>query len=213
MIWKALHLSFSFIWLALPLLAQKPFTEGKIVYQVKITGPDHKSYSGTYFFTFKENNLRKEINLPNYQEIMLINTAKNTVYTLKNVNSKKFAIQLSLAEIQNSQAPYNGFTLNERAGKARKIAGYNCSRGMVTYKDGAETEVYFTRDIYAEIPLTFERFPDARFLPLSFFYKAADGTLMEFSADQVLPTGIENASFAIPRDYKMISYSEYKDMK
>ena len=203
----------AFLLLAVRSGAQHPFTEGKIVYNVRLTGPDKRTYTGTYQFTFKENNLRKELNLPTFQEVMLVNTIKNTVYSLRNINGRKFAIQLDAGDIQKMEDPFRGFTLTERSGKGKSFAGVSGIRATVRYRNGSEADIYYDKSRYAGIPFTFERFPDARFLPLQFAYQEADGTTMEFSAEQIVTTGIDNGSYTIPRDYKVISHDEYLNMK
>ena len=201
------------ICIAIRLQAQQPFKEGRITYHIKLVGVDRNVFEGSYVFTFKENNLKKELVLANYHEIMLINIAKTSVYTLKNVNNKKFAIQLSLADIQQTEMPYTDFKLEERVGKAKKIAGLPALRGSVDYKNGSSSDIYFSKEWYPEIPYAFERFPNAKFLPVSFSYREADGSLMEFTLEQIITTEVDNSNFVIPRDYKLITNDEYKNMR
>ena len=60
--------------------------------------------------------------------------------------------------------------------------------------------------------ITYERFPNTKFLPLSFSYKDENGMTMLFDAEKVEAAPVENAVFRIPPDYKMISYKEYKEL-
>jgi hypothetical protein len=206
-----LVLSVVFVWAQAR--AQKPFTEGRIVYKVKVTGAGGKVVSGTYVFTFKENNLRKELNLPDYQEVTLVNTAKGTAYALRTLRDKKFAIQLSLDDIHESQARYSGFRETDRQGKLKKIAGLSGTRATIVYSDGTESDIYLSREWYPEITYTYEQFPAVHFLPLSFTYKSAEGPVMEFVADEVTASNVDNSAFVIPQDYKLVSNSEYKKLK
>src|ERR1700744_2066145 len=81
--------------------AQKPFTEGTVVYKVTLEAADNKTFSGTYTFFIKGNQIRKEIKLNNgYQDVVLLNCGTNKVYSLQNKNGKKYAIELSMQELQ-----------------------------------------------------------------------------------------------------------------
>ena len=193
--------------------AQKPFVEGKIMYKVKLETADHKTYDGTYSFCFKGAQIRKELNLNVYQEILIINTANNTAYSLKNMHDKKYAIQLDMNEMQKEQLKYAGYDFKEVSGATKTIAGFTASKGQITYTDGTKINVYYTNTWFPQATITFERFPDAKFLPLSFYYADPNGVILKFDADEVTPGLIENSIFAIPHDYKVVSYDEYKKIK
>src|SRR4051812_3107614 len=73
--------------------AQKPFTEGTVVYRVKLESADKKVLKGIYTFTIKGSQIRKELKLNNgYQDIVILNCDNNTVYSIQNRNDKKYAI-------------------------------------------------------------------------------------------------------------------------
>lgn len=193
--------------------AQKPFTEGRVVYNVMLESPEHKKISGTYTFIFKAAQMRKELKLNNgYEEVVLINTNPSSIYSLQNRNGVKYAIQLNINDLLKRQERYNGFTVNNEQADNRNISGYAVYKGRISYKDGSAADICYAKDWYPSMPVTFERFPDARFMPLSYSYKDENGMTMQFNAEQVTAGPVENSVFRIPPDYKVISNEEYRQM-
>ena len=193
--------------------AQKPFTEGTIVYKVILESADQKIFTGTYTFTFKGVHIRKELKLDNgYQDIELFDCGDNLVYSLQNMNGKKYAIQLSMSDMIKAQEKFSGFRINNEEGNSRNIAGLAVYKGNLNYKDGTGTEIYYTKEWRPLQPISFERFPDAKFLPLNYSYKNESGMSMKFEAEKVAASPVESSVFRIPPDYKMISNEEYKKM-
>jgi hypothetical protein len=194
--------------------AQKPFSEGIIVYQVQLSSPDNKVYKGTLTFTFKNGQVRKDLKLDNgFADITLINANKGTIYTLQERNGRKYAIQLSMEDdVNKKQKRFRGFTVANEARYMEQVAGYTVYSGTVVYKDSSLTEVLYNKDWKPEVPYTWNRFPDAQFIPLRFAYKDDNGIQMAFAASKMEESPIQNSVFAIPADYKMISNEEYRQL-
>jgi len=213
MIYRLSYLLLFYLLPAVPLIAQKPFTEGVISYRVKLESRDHKEFAGTYTFTIKGNQVRKEIKLNNgYRDIVLINSGTNKVYSLQNRNNKKYVIELSMADIIKRQEKFGGFTVSNEENNTNKVAGCAQLKGNINYKDGSNVAIFYTREWYPSQAITFERFPAARFLPLSFAYTDEDSISMQFDAEKIEPGPVENAVFRIPPDYKMITNEEYRQL-
>ncbi len=193
--------------------AQTPFVEGRITFAVKLTAADHKEYDGTYKYTFKGGNLKKELSLSIYQETFLINTSAGTAYALKTNHGKKYAIQVEIEDLRKEQLKYEGFTFNAKGNKNKVIAGIAAKDGEIVYTDGSRVNIMYSDKWYPNIPLTFERFPDVKMLPLLFYYKDPNGVSMRFEATEVSAVPVENSEFSIPTDYKVISSEEYKRAK
>lgn len=192
-------------------LAQKPFAEGTIVYKVKLRSADQKEFAGLYTFVIKGGEIRKELTLDNgYTDVVLLNCTTNKVYSLQNRAGKKFAIQLSMADLQKKQEKYSRYTLKNEVANSRQIAGYAAYKGHVRYADGSDAEVFYTKDWAPTQPVTFERFPDAKFIPMYFTYQDENNMVMQFELDKMEAGPVDNAVFRIPADYQMISYGEYK---
>jgi hypothetical protein len=198
---------------ASPCIAQKPFTEGTILYKVKLETTGHKAFSGIYTFTFKGQQVKKELKLSNgYQDIVLYNCSANTIYSLQNRNGKKYAIQLSMAEYQKGQEKFAVYSMKNETAYGKKIAGCTALKGDVGYNDGTTANITYTKEWYPSQSITFERFPDAKFFPLIFSYTDAQGMAMEFEAAKFAPAPVEDAVFRIPLEYQIISYAEYKEL-
>lgn len=194
--------------------AQKPFSEGVIIYEVQLSSPDNKIYKGTLTFTFKNGQVRKDLMLDNgFSDITLINSNKGTIYTLQVRDGRKYAIQLNMEDdIMRKQKRFRGYSVAREAPFAEKVAGIDVYSGTVMYKDGSVTEVLYSKDWKPEVPYTWNRFPDAQFIPLRFAYKDDNGIQMSFAASKMEESPIQTSVFAIPADYKMISNEEYRQL-
>ena len=194
-------------------IAQKPFTEGIIVYKVTMMTADNKEYKGVYTFTFKGTQIKKELKLGNgYQDVVIYNCGASTLYSLQNRGGKKYAIQLSMEHYIQEQEKFAGFHLKTETTDNKKIAGFTANKGAISYNDGTVAEISYTNEWYPSQPIAFERFPDARFFPLYFSYTDEKGMTMQFEATKIEAEPIENSVFRIPPDYKIISYGEYKEL-
>lgn len=193
--------------------AQKPFTEGVIVYNVTLQSTDNKTYTGIYTFTIKGNEIKKELRLNNgYQDVVLLDCGANTVYSLQSKYGRKYAIQLNMDDIIKEQAQFTGFTLNNEEVNSKNFGNIPACKGTIKYKNGSSAEIYYTREWSPVQGITYDRFPSPKFLPLYFSYKDEHGLVMLFEINTIEATPVENAVFRIPHDYKMISYKEYKEL-
>ncbi len=193
---------------------QQPFVEGTIAYKVKLTTSDNRFFDGEFTYTIKAGRIKKELKLNNgYQYVLLVNSATKTAYSLQTKNGKNFAIQLTIAEIEENQKRYTGFTLKEDRNNGKVIAGYTVFKGDVAYTDGTHCEIYSTPQWYPDKSITYDRFPGASFLPLSYTYKDESGSSMQFEAKSVSISPVENSIFKLPADYKIISNNEYKQLR
>lgn len=206
-----------FLFFSVPVLkAQKPFVEGSIVYNVTITSADEngksKEYKGDYIITIKGKQIRKELKMKNgYDDILIFNFDNNTAYSLKTLGDKKYAIQLSMEDFANKAKKYEGFSL-QKDEHEKKIAGYSAHKADVNYRDGNTSVIFLTDEWQPDNKLTFERFPDCKFLPLAFDYTNENGSKLHFQAEHVDATPVENSDFRIPADFKLISYNEYQQL-
>lgn len=193
-------------------IGQQPFTEGTIKYNVVFVTKEKETFTGTYIFTVKNGQIKKDLHLSNgFEDVILINTNNNTVYSLRSKNGKKYAIQLSADEMNSRQSQYRDFNLKEQKNSDKVIAGMKAQKGELIYKSGTRVPIYYSKDCYMDKAITYERFPDARFLPLEYTYHdEVKGFTMQMIAESVSQSPVENAVFRIPAECKMISNEEYK---
>ncbi|MFI5196419.1 MAG: hypothetical protein ACHQD8_04955 [Chitinophagales bacterium] len=204
---------FLFLLTGVRVIAQKPFTEGVIIYNVTLESAEHKELKGVYTFTIKGSEIKKELKLNNgYQDIILLNCSTGAVYSLQSKYGRKYAIQLNMNDLIKKQEKFVGFTMNNEQANNRNVAGISASKGNITYRDGSTMDIYYTKEWSPVQGITYERFPNPKFLPLSFSYKDENGLALRFDAEKVEASPVENAVFRIPPDYKMITYKEYKEL-
>lgn len=193
--------------------AQKPFTEGTLTYKVELTTPDGEVIKGIYIFSIKDGEIKKELKMDNgFEDVTLLNCEKHAIYTLQSREGKKYAIQLSMDDLVEKQERYKGFTIERESEQKHKVAGTTVFKGKLRYIDGSTTEILYTKEWKPVQAVTFNRFPDAPFFPLSFAYKESSGISMRFDAENMDVTPVATSTFQIPPDYKMISYEEYKQL-
>ncbi len=193
--------------------AQKPFAEGMLVYNVKLTSADNVSFSGVYTFLIKDGEIKKELKLDNgYHDVTLINCKKNSVYTLQSGNGKNYAIQLSMDDLLQTQEKFKGFSITDEQNTSKQLSGFDIYRGVVIYRDSVRSEILYATEWRPAQSVMFNRFPGAQFMPIRFSYKEESGISMIFEAVKVEPGPVASSVFRIPADYKMISYEEYKQL-
>ncbi len=212
------YLNFSFLLLlllsAIALRAQKALTEGFINYKVKLVSPDNRTFTGTYTFTFKGTQLRKDLQLSNgYRHVIILNSNTNIIYSLQNRNGRKYAVELAMDDVMKKQEKYTRFSITDEERRADSVAGCVAYKGIIRYRDGSSADLCYTREWYPTISVTYNRYPDAQFMPLIFSYKDEDGVVMYFDAEKIESSPVENANFRIPSDYTIISNAEYKQMQ
>jgi len=194
-------------------VAQKPFTEGVVSFRVELISADNTTVRGSYVFSIKDAEIKKELKLDNgYEDITLINCTKNSVYSLQNINGRKFAIQLSMDELLQKQQKFRGFRVVTEENTGKKMAGCTVYKTRIAYNDTAFSDILCTREWRPAQTITFNRFPDAPFFPLSFSYHEASGIIMKFDAEKMDAGPVASSVFRIPHEYKMISYEEYKQL-
>ena len=195
---------------------QKQLVEGVIIYNVTIksSGPavNTAEYNGTYTITVKGKQMRKEMKMSNgYDDVVVYDNNTNTVFSLKIVSGKKYAIQLDNDDYMNKIKKFEGYTLNEENEETKKIAGFNAHKATVKYSDGTSTDIYYTPEWTPANKWMIEHFPQIKYLPLSFAYNENE-MVMHFKADKIEIIPVESSLFRIPADYKVISYYEYRQM-
>jgi hypothetical protein len=195
--------------------AQKAFREGTLIYTVTLDPPDNQEgliqYTGTYTITIKDKLVRKDLSMDNgYSNMMLFDEKEQTVYALKEMQGKKYAIQLDMANMEQRRSHFQKFTLKEKEATA-DMAGLPARKGIVIYKDGTKKELLFSKDWTPEV-LLFDQLPGIKVLPLAFQSKGDDGLTMHFLIQKVIAEPVETSIFKIPQDYKVMSSQEYREL-
>ena len=195
-------------------LAQRQFTEGKIIYEITLHpgNENAEQLTGTYTIILKGKQLRKELLLNNgFSTTILHDEAKKIAHTLRQSGDKKYAVQHNREQIKKQQAKLEGFTLAKME-KVTNLAGYEGRRGIITYTDKTVTEIIFSEEWQPESYI-YDRFPGITVLPLEFSVATDEGVILHFRVKSIEPVPVENSNFKIPQDYKIITNEEYRQLK
>jgi hypothetical protein len=159
--------------------------------------------------------VRKELVMDNgYRDITLINGNKNTVYTLQERDRKKYAIQLNMEDdLLKKQKRFKDFRILREEKLPKQQAGQTVYRTILMYKDSTTTDIVCNKEWKPDLPYTWNRFPDATFMPLTFSYKEENGVSMVFTAEKMEASPVLTSMFSIPQDYKIITNKEYRQLR
>jgi len=126
--------------------------------------------------------------------------------------NKKWAYIADTAAINKELQHDVQFTITE-TDVTKMIAGYKCKKAIAKSKDGKnpDVELYYTNDIKLDQPNWATPFKEIDGVLMQ--YRIAKyGFYMEFTADKVEPDKIEDGTFKLPADYKMISKQQIDDL-
>jgi hypothetical protein len=194
--------------------APQQFTEGSISYAVRIEQPGQpaKPVTGVFNLILKDKQYIKELQLSSgFRNVIIFNTAENKAFSLRQVQEKKYAIQLDAEELKKKQScePY---TAEELSSDGRTIAGFSSQRRKVLCGKADPIILYYTRQWTMPAPDLFQYFPGFSYLPLSYDIRNEDGSLLHFELQKIEARPIDNGAFRIPADYKLISNEEYRQI-
>ncbi len=195
--------------------AQRTFNEGVINYDISIDPPANQEgllqYKGSYDIIVKGSKVKETLILENgYTMTLLYNYADSTVYSLKKLGNKQYAIQLDLKNMQNRRKKYEGYTLKDLKG-TKEIAGTTVNEAIVTYKNGNTSTIAYSKD-WSPGNIVFDNYPGIEYVLFSFKNFNDDGTAIRFSAKNISAEPVENSVFRIPSGYKIISNAEYQQL-
>jgi hypothetical protein len=197
--------------------AQKLFIEGTIEYsctlQPSSADGNMGEHTGRYIITVKGQQVRKEFHLDdnNFDNTIILNGDANTAYSLKTTQGKKYAIQLNMNELQQHDEKYSGFRLQDE-GNGETMAKLSSQKAKVIYNDGSSVSISYTKEWQPADDHLFEHFPAIAGIPLDYTYTTGNGALIHFHAEKVTPGVVESGAFRLPKDYKIISTSEYQEL-
>lgn len=200
-----------------PAIAQDNlFAEGVIVYDVTLDPPNNEEgltqYKGTYTIMVKGNAMRKELSLENgFKDISLYNGDNNTAYALRTMGGKYYAIELDMAEMEQEYNKWRGFSIADANGQA-DILDQKSQKATITYKDGSTCDMYYSK-AWKPSALMFNYFPDIQVMPMSFVLSNTKSMNMYFKAKSIKIKAIETAQFRIPKEYKIVTKDEYRQMR
>jgi len=197
--------------------AQKSFTEGTLSYALTISpgtaNTTDAPIDGQLQITIKEDKLSKELRIGSgMKNLFVVRTQENLAFSLLHTNNKKYAIEFNAAELKKRRQHCDKVKIEQQQEESRTIAGFKVSKATVRCGQDALT-VYYTREWKISNDFIFEELPGFEYLPLSFdITDPASGRLLHYELKTCTPEPIDESTFRIPRDHKIITEKEYQQL-
>lgn len=216
---KLVYLIFSLsVFFLHPALAQQQFSDGEVVYSVKIDPPAgqaaNTNFEGsTLVYSFKNYLFRSDIHIGQTTYINIHNSRTHSAVVLIDAGSNKYLIHMNEAQLKEEDARFQGVTFSD-AGGIKEIAGYNCKKAMGKLKDGSEFTVYYAPDLVPENKDYSDRFTGLKGLPLEFTMTTRNDMKMTMTATKVTIAPQPGAKFNTPDSgYRLLTYNELQNMR
>jgi GLPGLI family protein len=210
-------LSVLLLWFALPVLAQKKFSEGTISYDIVINTGSEKPQNADFLdgatsaVYIKGNKVRTEMVSPLGTQSTIIDPTKNAIVILKEYGEQKYMINLRPEDWKDANKKYEDVAFAYDAGSSKTISGYKCSKAVGTLKDGTSFTVWYTTDL---IPENKDFQYANRSLPgLALEYETNLGNMkVTYTVSKISFSPVPAAKFDVPKTgYRIMSYNESKN--
>src|SRR5215475_11449422 len=152
---RSLVISILFSFFFIPILAQKKFSEGSIVYNVVVNtnDPNPKLADGfdgaTNTIYIKGKLSRSELVSVFGTQSTIIDGRTGKVDVLKEYGEKKYMISMTPDDWIEANQKYDSVTFTY-LDEYKTIAGYNCRKAIGKLKNGESFTVYYTTDLVPE---------------------------------------------------------------
>lgn len=195
--------------------AQKNFIEGSITYSVRIESTSPKQTkqmaTGSLNLFLKGNVVVKELELSSgFRNTMIFNGNEKAAYALRTIGGEHYALQLDQAQQKKKQEKCAQLTTEDMPGDLKSIANFKAEKTSIKCNNMPPLVVYFTKDWRISNQDLFEDFPSFSYLPLAYDIKNEDGSIFHFELQKIEAKPMDNSSFKIPEEYKIIGYEEFK---
>lgn len=205
--------------------AQSKITEGKVTYSITLPnnlkdedkmiaaamGKDQVIY-------FKGTKSRAETKSSMGEVVVLTNSEEKTFYTLMNMMGKKIAMKAEEGDMEMVREMLAGDNGDKKSDKpevkitkeTKKIAGYKCTKALVTYPDmngeKMDGEVWFTDEVGFVNPREF-KLKEINGFPMEFTY-GARGMKIKMTCTGVEAMKVSDDKFVVPEDYTVQTMME-----
>ena len=192
----------------LPLKAfSQDFLEGRIVYEITFPELDmDEATRGTLptesVVYVKGHLSRTDLNVgPRMSSTSIYNAQTGEVTALTEfMDSKSYIVMKPGAGPVSSKAGSNVMVMDK---EQKQIAGYRCKRAVVKTEGNVSSDLYFTNEIKARLPVNVQ-FPGADGFPMEFMVNQ-NGLKMRYYVKQVIPESVPSSLFTVPSDYKLVT--------
>jgi GLPGLI family protein len=212
---KSLILFVLLLFFIVPLLAQKKFSEGSIVYNVVVNtnDPNPKLADGfdgaTNTIYIKGKLSRSELVSVFGTQSTIIDGRTGNVDVLKEYGEKKYMISMTPSDWIEANQKYDSVTFTYQD-EYKTITGYSCRKAIGKLKNGESFIVYYTTDL---IPENQNFQYSNRTLPgLALEYESNLGkNKVIFSASKISFDPVPASKFDLPKTgFRIMTYKESK---
>jgi GLPGLI family protein len=196
-------------------LAQKPFTEGKIVYTISYPDMEMDNQMAAMMPTEQVVFVKGMMTRTDFSMGMGINSSSimngktGDMIALTDMMGTKSAVKLSADEIKKaSEKSKSGTPKVTLTSETKVIAGYTCKKAVVTNGSGGTLDIYYTDKINSKLA-GMSDYKEIKGFPMEYAVEQS-GIKMKFSAKSVTPEKVSDDKFSIPSDYKVMTQEEMR---
>lgn len=206
-----------FLTLAFTAKAQKPFSEGILVYNMSVeTGSGQPTMAdmfdgATTTVYLKGNQSRVDLVSGLGKQSTIHNAKTGTAVILKEYSGQKLMITLTSGDWDANNSKFKGITF-ENTGESAVISGYKCQKAIAKLSNGTSFVVYYTPDIKVS---NVDYDPQFSSLPgLAVQYEMASGKMQfKFTLAKISFETVSATKFDIPTSgYRVMTYKETKEV-
>jgi hypothetical protein len=184
-------------------VAQKNFSEGRIVYSVYMNN-NNTEQKGTLTITLKGNKLKRVFKLNGgITNTLIMDLDKQETKSYSTLGNGKYATVKTKADNEKENAKFADATYKE-SNETKQIANYNCTKTEITYKDKSSNTVYYTTDLVS-VPALIAMFPELKGFPLEYRIAAGSNNQIVVVATKIEVITIDNSEFAPLTGYQVIT--------
>lgn len=195
--------------------AQKPFTEGKIVYSITYPDMEMDNQMAAMMPTEQVVYVKGMMTRTDFSMGMGINSSSimngktGDMIALTDMMGTKSAVRLSADEIKKaSEKSKSGTPKVTLTSETKVIAGFTCKKAVVTTDNGGKLDIYFTDNINSKLA-GMSDYKEIKGFPMEYSVEQS-GIKMKFSAKSVTPEKVSDDKFSIPADYKVMTQEEMR---
>ena len=130
-------------------------------------------------------------------------------YTLMEMMGEKVALKTTKGEAV-SKVSANGTPEVNITKEKKEIAGYNCTKAIISFKNQPSFDVWFTKDLEG-MNGGYARYEGIEGMMLEYEVKV-DGMGMKYVCTSITDVAVDDAKFVVPQDYRPISTADLQHM-
>lgn len=205
-------LLFGVILFSIQLVNAQNYFEGKIKWDVEYTLTEDQKTMESYLpksidYTVKDKNMKMDMLMMGMQTSVIMKSATKEYFTLMNMMGQKMAMKMTEADLKIVKHDSSKVII-EKVSETKTIAGYVCSKALVTDDKGVKSTIWYT----TKLPMVYD--PQYSHMKVGGlilgFDTVTDGMKVSMIAVSVSKETILNTVFDIPEGYQLVDKSGLK---